>query len=864
MGEDRYEIEKTRWAAIFLAALLFAAELVPCAKAFAAFSGQLVLSDRYLSVRVSPEGSFDLKTVGGAPRREGDENAALLHESFASFRIGDEDFIFGRTLETPWGQGTLVSGPTKGAGQIETVWQVKGVQVTQILKLAGENDLDAGNLSIIYKVKNMGGQEIPVGTRLLLDTALGGSDCAPFNLPGLEEPITTESVFAPLPTTWRHQGVENNVVAWGRVLGEERPETMLLAHWAGISKYKYSYPDFEPALNYADAHNIYGTADSALALFWEAKSLSPGEERRIQFLYGLGDIQGTEKLNLDLRLVAPDMLLLNQDENGYVNNPFIVTLEIDHSLFQGGADVYEDIEATLAFPGARGVVKFCLGQTDTKVLSYIIPGTLRAISWQVEAINSYAPRVIRPKVTVKMKKDGEELEPITLTSTVLIPSLAGDPPPVQVLGLTPSYIYSKENSRKVSIRGSGLNGLYWDEGWTLYLEREADPSDVIPIAAPGDEEYMEILDDGLVNVYLPNELWGEDGGPQMGSYWLKLKCQDGEFSQKVTFTMDEAYRTFSYGVLAVTRKGWSYDLFGYENEETMKEGVKSQDEVLMTIRGDILRKTGQLDYYYSGPYYEIAPGAVISKMIHFDADDELTDLFGEGYQQMLVYAQGGTVRLMGAGALSLPNMHFLSGEFSLVLENNTRYSYSTSDTQPITFKLVPQDMLAMPLVWMTIFPVSVEGLTLNQHSVTFQGKLLMLLDAAYDREAFGLDPTQSVINILNASLDVQAAEYAVQDGKVIFKGIKGEGEIGLLDKVVPIKSMVFGARANAWIDSYRDYYRFEAALRFIVLEVDAVVELQEAKGRLYPEDLSFKITSKWGIPIIPSAPVVWIDQGGAV
>lgn len=177
---------KMRLLAVLLTALLLLPALLPGARALAQAVGEALLraGDEYLSFSVNPSGSFELKTVGGAPRRQGDENAALLHESYASFRIGGQDYIFGKAFSGGEGAGRFLQEPKKTGEQILARWQAGGVEITQVLQLVGGAEPMAGNLHIRYQVKNTTGQPVPVGGRLLLDTALGASDCAPLHIPG--------------------------------------------------------------------------------------------------------------------------------------------------------------------------------------------------------------------------------------------------------------------------------------------------------------------------------------------------------------------------------------------------------------------------------------------------------------------------------------------------------------------------------------------------------------------------------------------------------------------------------------------------------------------------------------------------------
>jgi hypothetical protein len=184
-----------------------------------------------------------------------------------------------------------------GGEKVECVWMhSEGVQVTQIVEvIPGEPVETAEGLKrfldttlVRYVIENKDNKDHHVGLRILVDTLIGQNDGVPFTVPGRDALVDTCADFKPPdPVPDFVQVLENPdlknpglialmnfKVAPGTV---ESPSRVSLTAWPGAS------------LSWEIPVRPMG-ADSAVALYWDAKELKPGEKREIGFAYGLGSV----------------------------------------------------------------------------------------------------------------------------------------------------------------------------------------------------------------------------------------------------------------------------------------------------------------------------------------------------------------------------------------------------------------------------------------------------------------------------------------------------------------------------------------------------------------------------------------------
>ncbi len=269
-----------------------------------------VISNSLVKVTVNNHtGRFAIRTVDGQPVRKNDQNVNMMFQgddpetSFTTFRIDGTDYIFGNPYKFGADFFSEISPPrivenSDGTKQIETTWSIKGVQITQVLKLYTNTSdiMNAGNVNVGYIVNNPTQADVQVGSRILLDTMVGSNDGPAFqvgaasdhplqverrlvddkkldpNLEGLNRTLRT------LPAYWVMKDkydstnpLATNVTAYGFNNFSENDinivDEMVVGHWARMANTKWDY-EVNESLDFTTDTNDFGSADSAVALYW--------------------------------------------------------------------------------------------------------------------------------------------------------------------------------------------------------------------------------------------------------------------------------------------------------------------------------------------------------------------------------------------------------------------------------------------------------------------------------------------------------------------------------------------------------------------------------------------------------------------
>jgi hypothetical protein len=239
----------------------------------------------------------------------------------------------------------------------KSVWAYGGVELTQVYQLVPSKlPVDVGGvqkrlvdtLLVRYTITNRDRRAHNVGLRNQVDTLIGGNDGVPFTVPGLRGLVDTFHDFkTPKSVPEFIQALEvANLQAPGTVAhmtlkvggGLEPPSRVSLTRWPG-GNLSWNIPV------------VHMSRDSAVILYWNAKSLPPGKSREFGFAYGLGSVtasEGTGKLGVTLSSGDYDPGK-SFTVTAYVGNPVLkqtVTLELPPGL--------ERIEGEASQPAAAG------------------------------------------------------------------------------------------------------------------------------------------------------------------------------------------------------------------------------------------------------------------------------------------------------------------------------------------------------------------------------------------------------------------------------------------------------------------------------------------------------------------------------
>lgn len=636
-------------------------------------------SNGYIEYLVDKEDArFIIRTEEGSPYRDTDSDKKLLFDknndpetSFTSFIIDGEEYIFGNDYGFLNKKGKFIQTP-KNVGSVNTtIWEIDDVQITQKIELVEDHDHpNIGNVKIRYEILNNSNVAKNIGSRILLDTMLADNDGAAVVLGKTSETITNESEILGenIPTYWRCSDdiFAPKVISYGftKGWGNPAPDKMIVAHWSNLAETKWNY-DVNKELNFTNESSDLGTADSAVALYWNEESLKASEEKVIETYYGLGDLSNYESNSpYNVELYTPDKLTVNDDKNGYVEDTISVSVEIDNTL--SDSENLTNVKAKIVTKPEG--LKIADGEDAEKTISLIKKGEISSVSWNIKPINQdiYMSEPIKVEIT-----SDNNIKPITDTSYILMPSIQGKPPEIQILSTAPEKIYY-QGDKYISIKGNGFNYFNNKNIWKMYLIHESGVRYEVP------KDDIEVVGETKINISI---LDGDiDEIMETGKYNISIEHEDFENpinipdEKMIEFVDDIAYKSRSYGVLYVEKRKKDDNYYYYLNTtdtkgnlDQLKDYVRQNKtapnnyenlsetntkgelvDIIFDIVGDVKMTTDQstgLDVYKINTNQK---DAIINSVIKFkDANkqieikkvDDLILLKGNGTLQLVNYGE---------------------------------------------------------------------------------------------------------------------------------------------------------------------------------------------------------------------------------
>ena len=369
-------------------------------------SALIEIENEYIKILGVPEtGGFIVKTTGGDPELDKDQDVLLLYEdypptSITTVYVNDRGYKFGRD------PGFFTSRMMKRGDVIIAVWNVANIDVTQIIKIVkGPTTGRMDTVEIQYNVVNKGGRNNRVGLRIMLDTYLGRKDGVAFKTPKIEE-ITEEIALTgnQVPDYWYSFDdlKEPTIKAQGslKISGFPVPDKIVFSSWDRFNKYLWDL-NIRSGRTFKRASGVF---DSAVAVYWDTKDLAPDDGFTIKTLYGLyapvefkGEIfsitlanpdftKGDKpfKANLDVQnispykaekvtaeIILPDTLKLSFDENNIKN---LASIEINDN---------KTTSWSLSTAGTQtGYISFKVkvsGTVDNKIETEIVEGKIQFV-----------------------------------------------------------------------------------------------------------------------------------------------------------------------------------------------------------------------------------------------------------------------------------------------------------------------------------------------------------------------------------------------------------------------------------------------------------------------------------------------------
>jgi hypothetical protein len=409
-----------RWHHRSLCRLVLPALLLFALPLIAAASTNNLFTDR-LAIQVASNGRFNLGAfpdplTGDAAPTSWDLMFNWPNEpstSFTTIRIDGTDYIYGT-------DGTQEQAPINSDARTNTSqWRIDGVDVTQTLELV-RNPLTGRDdaARIAYTLRNTTSTPRSVGVRVMLDTQINDDDGAPFRLPGqgiftTERALTDDAIPDSFQVFFRVDDSER--VAGATLRGSDQvtpPDRLVPASWPRIMTTMYDFtPD--PTVSFGDT----GSDDSAYAVYWNPVTLAPDTETTYATLYGLADLDADLRPPLALAVSGPATLSIA--DNQYTPNPFALTA----TVLNNGTVPATGVQVTLNLTGTTGLT--LVSGAETQSIGDLAVGEERQVTWYVAA----APQGRIEPIAYAVVADADNADPKTVVRDIVVPALAGVPPP---------------------------------------------------------------------------------------------------------------------------------------------------------------------------------------------------------------------------------------------------------------------------------------------------------------------------------------------------------------------------------------------------------------------------------------------------
>ena len=616
-------------------------------------------------------GRYTVHTADGLPNKASDNDKNLLFlkdtpdTSFTTFKIDGEEYIFGNSYGVMGSDGGIVTQPTVDGNITTTVWRIKDVEITQKLQLIVDaSNPNVGNTKISYTALNKGQSDIEIGSRILLDTQLGNNDASPMLIGSTYVTNETEYLDDGVPGAWKSadEKFAPGVISYGLLSGFDNiaPNRMVIAHWESLSKTKWDFTPNE-LINFTSDKNEYGSADSAVALYYNPQTVEIGQEITFETFYGIGSLSDTyndSKFNFQVN--APNKLTVNSQGTGYNEESFTVVVSIDNNSI----DAEPITDATIAL-GLSDELTFAPGQEAEHYVRYIEVGETYSASFDVVPTVYDKVKVAEIGATITYNDAYSEAR-----KSVVLPSVKGTPPDMQMTEISPKKVYTKTQKKTFVIKGSDFDSLKADYEWTMFIEGKNN----------GLSYQIMRKDISITNDTLTVSI-DKDYEFSADTYDLVIKSSAyGNLSKSIEMTSDKRYERKEYGTLLIGGFGENedgdvkYDVIVLENEqdyENLSDDVK--DKVLLTLRGEIF------EYELNGQVqYDCGSGTIINRSILYTAPTaEPNKCF-----TIKRYEKGGvdwwgkvedSIGMSGDGFLTIGDYTFHYGDFYVVLNDGEEY-----------------------------------------------------------------------------------------------------------------------------------------------------------------------------------------------
>ena len=747
------------------------------------------------------DGRYAIKTVAGSPNRPEDDNKSLLYlkgipeTTFTTFRIDGKDYIYGNSYSGLTMEGGFIDTP-KTEGMVNTsTWRSEGIEITQRLEMTDNvTSSDVGNVKINYIITNKGTSSKSIGTRILMDTMLGDNDGSKISLDGKSDiSFETEVSGEDIPVYWRTVDSEENpkIVSYGflKGWGNTPPDRMTIAHWSALSMTKWDYT-IDPERNIASSLNDYKSSDSAAALYWEPKSLEPGETMQVETYYGLGNIGNSDGSTFNTNILAPSKLTIEGDR--YKDNPFEIIMELDNSL--PNSTQLAGITAELVLPEGLEIAE---GEESSKYFYRINTNGKETVKWKVKALNSQKLRVLQ--FMIRIKDTSRELK--TIKKFIIIPGFENNNFEIGYTDVVPRNLYYEDENNALQLIGHGFDKLKDKSGYEMGLIDKK--GSMVHYFAPED---IAIINDNQIRLRVPK-------GFAVGTYRITINHRedmlDYTLPQEIFLTSDIKYKSRNYGIMAIKEDNSGVQRVKlYENESQLTSGEKSNAKLI--IRGRIKE--------ISGDNYEVYGDSIaINNNIYYK---------GYGDNVLSVHKSGQSYEVKGHGEL-----YMQSSLMGSSMEVTLKKGYFLIDSATAKIRDQEGEFNDITTIKVGYFPIIVKEIKIQNNGEVKVDGLLELENKYFNfLTSLGTGSMKSDLkdlSLTNEKIDIdaeieipfprwklgsfQSQDYATKSmTKITFFINTIKGAYGFETKAESIKLKLLDINAKMGFDKnlYPDYFEF--------------------------------------------------------
>lgn len=634
----------------FTAMLLFVAvmlSVIPTGLVFAedAGDGTTEISNEYIRVTVNNEnGGYVISTVGGDILKKSDNNALLTHRgeyfdtSFTSFKVDSGEYVFGEEYGVFGTYGGVKTKLGEDGNSVVSTWSTGDIEVTQNISLVNSPSSEQlGTAMITYTVKNISASAKSVKGRILIDTQLGEKDYGYYEVPKqrlgqgynyFEFERTWDSSADPtveMPSDYfvRDNPFTSSVVGYGvnSVFTDAKPYKMTFAHWANIASTVFDYTPDE-SLNFTNSLNSHKTADSAAALYYDLGSVGAGAEKSFSTYYGVTANLKNKDNKVILNTTAPSKLGFTDDTrtaytgtNKDEDNVVRINVNVTNPRFaaksykklavvvyalgfetQRHTDGGMWIEYSNEDPIYTEILDFKSGENRVTYFDFKFTPKERA------RLGTFVTKVF--DMDEKANELGYYAEEYCLATTennIILPGTNKNLPAVTLTGLSPEIIYN-DDIRYINITGRGMK--FFKSGLLGKIELRSEDGtnyeipleNIIPDSGDDPQGASIMIDEYMESGrYTLHFLWETDTTEEA------LDGVPRDFTSEamtVAVSSDEKYSNSSYGIVTVQRDGGDkYRLVPYRDETAFENAKVTEDDLLLTFRGDIREDKTNRGFY---------------------------------------------------------------------------------------------------------------------------------------------------------------------------------------------------------------------------------------------------------------------------